>query len=509
MVALDRLPTPSEMIAHLDRHVAGQERAKRLLTTAVYHHYLGLALRDRPEAHGRDLGRQHVLLLGPTGCGKTHLVRTLAAHLGVPVATIAATSLVESGYVGDHVDSALAALYQAAGHDMARAERGIVFLDEFDKLRRVVGHGRDVSGEGVQNALLALLDGAPARFRVREQPLVMDTSRVLFVCTGAFADLPEMIRRRVGRRGALGFGSGGDLAPPRLTDGEALAQVIPQDLVDFGLVPEIVGRFAAIAPLHPLSVDDLTHILGEVEHSPLSRAERQFALHGVALDVPGESREALARRAMAAGPGARGLASLLRGALEDVSWRLPELASGGVTAVRVPPAAADGAASPELVRGEPSVLAPEASAEALSIGALQPPTPSALRASKLLLEISRYDDGALLRRVQELYAELGHERLTAAAVDAWCGITQREAPTRLLWLLEQIKDARLDLAQFVEAWNAAGTPHFGAVIHYACFLREQRRHEREQRSTRRGRAPRRHAGEAEAPQAPQAPTLDL
>ncbi len=323
MVALDRLPTPSEMIAHLDRHVAGQERAKRLLTTAVYHHYLGLALRESPETQGRDLGRQHVLLLGPTGCGKTHLVRTLAAHLGVPVAMVAATSLVESGYVGDHVDSVLATLFQAAGNDMARAERGIIFLDEFDKLRRVSGHGRDVSGEGVQNALLALLDGGPARFRVREQPMTLDTSRVLFVCTGAFADLPDTIRRRLTRRAALGFGSGGDIAPPKLSDGDALAQVIPQDLVEFGLVPEIVGRFAAIAPLHPLSVSDLTHILGDVEHSPLSRAERQFALHGVVLDVPGESREALAKRAMAAGTGARGLTSLLRGALESVSWQLP------------------------------------------------------------------------------------------------------------------------------------------------------------------------------------------
>lgn len=499
MVALDRLPTPSEMIAHLDRHVAGQERAKRLLTTAVYHHYLGLALRESPETQGRDLGRQHVLLLGPTGCGKTHLVRTLAAHLGVPVAMVAATSLVESGYVGDHVDSVLATLFQAAGNDMARAERGIIFLDEFDKLRRVSGHGRDVSGEGVQNALLALLDGGPARFRVREQPMTLDTSRVLFVCTGAFADLPDTIRRRLTRRAALGFGSGGDIAPPKLSDGDALAQVIPQDLVEFGLVPEIVGRFAAIAPLHPLSVSDLTHILGDVEHSPLSRAERQFALHGVVLDVPGESREALAKRAMAAGTGARGLTSLLRGALESVSWQLPELAADGVTTVRVHSDAAGGAAPPELVRGEPIVWPLGPSADVLCVGALQPPTPSSVRANKLFAEISRYDNGALLRRVQELYAEIGHERLTSAAVGTWNEIVQREAPTRLAWLLEQIKDARLDLPQFVEAWGVAGTPHFGAVIHYACFLREQRRHEREQRSTKRGRTPRRHVGEAEAP----------
>ena len=193
MVALDRLPTPGGMVRHLDAHVAGQEHAKRELASAVYRHYLGLASRDTA---GADFGPQHALLLGPTGCGKTLLVRTLAAYLGVPVAFCAATSLVETGYVGDQVESVLYALARAAG-DAQKAERGIVYLDEFDKMRRATDIGRDVSGEGVQNALLSLFDGTRTRFRFRETEFVMDTSRVLFVCSGAFAGLTDVVRRRV------------------------------------------------------------------------------------------------------------------------------------------------------------------------------------------------------------------------------------------------------------------------------------------------------------------------
>lgn len=495
MVALDRLPTPAEMIAHLDRHVAGQERAKRLLAAAVYRHYLGLAYRDLPDSKGRDLGRQHVLLLGPTGCGKTFLVRTLAAHLGVPVAMVAATSLVETGYVGDHVDSVLAALHQLAGGDVARAERGIVFLDEFDKLRRVVGHGRDVSGEGVQNALLALLDGGPVRFKVREQVLTLDTSRILFVCTGAFADLPEAVRRRLAKRAPLGFG-GGEGAAPRMTDADALAAVTTQDLIEYGFIPELMGRFATIAPLHPLAKSDLAHILGGVEDSALSREVRQFALHGVRLDVADDAREALAERAMGAGTGARGLASLLRGALDEVSWRLPDLAAEGVSLVSMNRGSALGEEPLTMVHGQPVAPDGAPAAEDLRVGALQAPAPSEVRASRLMEEITRLDHGALAARVRQLHADNGRDRLAGEGLAAWQELESREAPTTLVWVLEEMKGARVDLPLFAEALQQADTTRLSAVLHFASYLRERRKHERG-RDQKRPRPPRRHVGDNE------------
>ncbi len=503
MVALDRLPTPAEMIAHLDRHVAGQERAKKLLATAVYQHYLGLALRDLADGAGPDMGRHHALLLGPTGCGKTLLVQTLAKLLGVPVAFIAATSLVETGYVGEHADSALAALWQLAGQDIARAERGIVFLDEFDKLRRVVGHGRDVSGEGVQNALLALLDGSPARFRARDQVLTLDASRVLFVCTGAFADLPDAIRRRLVKRNALGFAA--TSAPAKTyDDSEALARVTTQDLVDYGLIPELVGRFTTIAPLHALSLDDLTHILGGVAHSALARAERQFAVHGVKLDVPDDTRRAIAERAAANGTGARGLASLLRGTLEDVTWRLPDLADEDVRGVRVPREAVTSGAPVQFVRRAPREprRSEPTRAEDLRAHALTPPTPARLRESRLLAEISKLDNGATADRIRTLQSATGYSRLSEEEIAFWDRYTAEMPTGQILLLLEGIHEQHADLSTLLEALRTTGVLPSSALVHYACFLREKRRYEklraRRRRTERRGNKDR-----------PDDPTLDF
>ena len=214
MVTLERLPSAAEMVRLLDRHVTGQARAKRDLTAAVYRHYLGLAWREAEGAAARDLGRQHVLLLGPTGCGKTLMASTLARLLGVPFAFAAATEMTENGYVGDDVEAPFQTLLAIAQGNARRAERGIILLDEFDKLRRQnTGGQRDISGEGVQNGLLTLFDGRIVNIGSRETRIGLDSSRTLFVCTGAFVGLADIVRARLTRESAAA--TGGSVSVPR------------------------------------------------------------------------------------------------------------------------------------------------------------------------------------------------------------------------------------------------------------------------------------------------------
>jgi len=365
MVAIAPLPTPPELVAHLDTRIVGQSLAKKRVATAVYRHYFGQGLRDTPG--GEDLGPQHVLLLGPTGVGKTLIAKVTARVLGVPTAFVAATSLVETGYVGAPVESMFAALLERAGGDAALAERGIVFLDEFDKLRRAPDVGRDVSGEGVQNGLLTLLDGRPVRLRYRDREVTLDSSRVLFLCTGAFAGLPAIVRRRLAHdREPLGF-TGGARAKRRSSDAELLARATPEDLVEFGIIPELVGRFAGIVPLHELSHADLLRVLGEVKGSPLRAQERLFAAHGVRLVVRRGARSALVDRALAHGLGARALQRVVTEAFADLEFHLPRLAARGVGAVRMTRAAILGRSAPVLVPRHrlPDWQAPFPSAEQL------------------------------------------------------------------------------------------------------------------------------------------------
>ena len=348
MVAV-RLLTPVELVQRLDAHVIGQSHAKRRIAMAVYRHFLGHRLRALPQGSNQDLGPQHQLLLGPTGVGKSLLVKTIARLLGVPTAFTAATSLVETGYVGAPVESMFAALLERAGGDVTLAEHGIVFLDEFDKLRRAPDVSRDVSGEGVQNGLLTLMDGRPVRLRHREREVSLDSANVLFLCTGAFAGLGTIVRRRLARDGAsLGF-TGSARAVRRASDAELATHATPEDLIEYGLIPELVGRFAGIVPLHPLSHADLERVLIESKTSALRAQQRLFELHGVRLEVSADARGALVDRAMAHGLGARALHRVVTEAFADLEFKLPRLAEQGVGAVRMTRAAIEGRANPVLV----------------------------------------------------------------------------------------------------------------------------------------------------------------
>jgi ATP-dependent Clp protease ATP-binding subunit ClpX len=372
MVAVARLLTPAELVHRLDDHVIGQSHAKRRLAMAVYRHYLGQRLRELPHAASQDLGPQHQLMLGPTGVGKSLLVKSISRTLGVPTAFTAATSLVETGYVGAPVESMFAALLERAGGDVALAERGIVFLDEFDKLRRAAEVSRDVSGEGVQNGLLTLMDGRPVRLRYRDREVTLDSGNVLFLCTGAFAGLGAIVRRRLARdHAALGF-TGAARRGNGTSDEELVAQASPEDLIEYGLIPELVGRFAGIVALHALSRADLERVLVESKTSPLRAQQRLFELHGVRLEVPADARGALVERAIAHGLGARALHRVVTEAFADLEFKLPRLAEQGVGAVRMTRAAVEGRAAPVLVhrRQLADWAEPFPSAEQLRYGAL-------------------------------------------------------------------------------------------------------------------------------------------
>ncbi len=327
---LERLPRPEEINAVLDDYVIGQSSAKRSLSVAVYNHYkrVRMAEAEDPEV---ELQKSNIMLLGPTGCGKTLLAQTLARILNVPFAIADATALTEAGYVGEDVENILLKLIQAADYDVARAETGIIYIDEIDKITRKAENPsltRDVSGEGVQQALLKILEGTTAsvppqggRKHPHQEFLTIDTTNVLFICGGSFAGLDEVIERRVDRRG-IGFGAaieaGHDDDP-----GQMFEQVLPEDLIEFGMIPEFIGRLPVVAALHQLDRSDLVRVLTEPRHALTRQFQRFFEFDGVELVFADDSLEAIADRALERETGARGLRSIIEEALLDVQFELP------------------------------------------------------------------------------------------------------------------------------------------------------------------------------------------
>lgn len=341
-----QLKKPSRIRRFLDSYVIGQDEAKKALSVAVYNHYKRINLRwedsaDRLEKswshQGSDsdeveISKSNVLLLGPTGTGKTYLASTLARIMDVPFTIVDATTLTEAGYVGDDVETILQRLIQAADGDISRAQQGIIYIDEIDKIARKSGENtsitRDVSGEGVQQALLKIIEGTVASVPVKgsrkheEQEMVqINTSDILFICGGAFVGLEDIIRHRLGKR-ETGFGT--DWSSQEKSSDEILSLVTPDDLTEFGLLPEFIGRMPVLATMSSLTVDDLVSILTEPANALVKQFAKILAVDGVELVFTDQALESIAQRSLDRGTGARGLRSIMERILEDAMYQVPD-----------------------------------------------------------------------------------------------------------------------------------------------------------------------------------------